>query len=121
MKKVNNLSKIHVVLSNDIKSIRPKEKLSLMINSTSAETSYLERLIQILSDKDYFKNIKIFDMNYGQRALKSIRNIGNDRYFDGLYMLSSQAAESFRLWTNIDVNPIDIYNDLSRELKKDMK
>ncbi|MFQ6031768.1 MAG: shikimate dehydrogenase [Candidatus Zixiibacteriota bacterium] len=86
-----------------------KEKLTLLINATSTPVSLMEKIIRILSKKKFFRGAKIFDLNYNQRSPSCKMVAGDIQYVDGLYMLSSQAAESFHIWTKIKLNPEEVF------------
>jgi len=40
-----------------------------------------------------------------------------NRYVDGLYMLATQAAASFNIWTGINAEPDDIYKYIAKKLR----
>ena len=92
-------------------------KCDLLINSTSADSSFVLNIIKALSNGKDFRNAKIFDMNYGLRSLPKINQEFPNRYVDGLYMLVAQAAASFNIWTGIKAEPDDIYNYMRRKLQ----
>lgn len=111
--------KICAIPASELADVELDNNLPLVINCTSASVSYLERVIRTLSKKEYFTNCQVFDMNYGWRSLSADLMPGHKYYEDGLYMLSAQASESFRLWTKIKTDPLDIYKHLLRLIKKE--
>ncbi|RKX21948.1 MAG: shikimate dehydrogenase [Candidatus Zixiibacteriota bacterium] len=92
------------------------ERLSLLANSTSADPSFLSGVIRKLARNRFHRDMKIFDLNYGRRALPESCRKYPIRYIDGLYMLTAQAAAGFRIWTGIKVEPDDIYKYVSKKI-----
>lgn len=118
--KVNSLktnSDIKTVNIKNINDLDKKEPLALLINSTSANFSFLTGIIKILSKRNLFSNTKIFDLNYGERAIPKNNQKFPNQYVDGLYMLTTQAAASFKIWTGINVEPDDIYKYIVKKLR----
>lgn len=117
--KVNRLktnSDIKTVNIKNINDLDKKEPLALLINSTSANFSFLIGFIKVLSKKGFLNKTKIFDLNYGERAIPKNYQKFPNQYVDGLYMLTAQAAASFNIWTGINVEPDDIYKYIARKI-----
>ncbi len=102
---------------NNLDKIEQLEQIDILINSTSASPTFLKRTIKRLLKNKCLKNTKIFDLNYGSRALSKNQIDFPNRYVDGLYMLTAQAAASFKIWTGIIVEPDDIYKYVNRKLR----
>jgi shikimate dehydrogenase len=106
-------TEIEVRSLRDISDSSFTDKADLVINATSAGTSSVERIMRSLAPKNLAQGVKIFDLNYGERALGE-RSMGDRvEYVDGLYMLAVQAAESFRIWTGIEIDPTDVFDYIS--------
>ncbi len=87
----------------------------IIINGTSADNGVVEEVIRNISKKTSLQGSILFDLNYGSRAVSTrLPDLFAARY-DGTYMLATQAAESFRIWTGLTVNPNDIFNYLVEE------
>jgi len=102
---------------NDVHALDQLDQLALLINSTSAKSSLLIGIIKILSKQKLINNTKIFDLNYGKRVVPKNHQKFPNRYVDGLYMLATQAAASFNIWTGINAEPDDIYKYIAKKLR----
>lgn len=100
----------------EIKRFDPEEELTLLVNATSAPLSSMKRVLQSIFHKEFFSDTRIFDLNYGEKRLRG--DSFADRYTDGLYMLASQAAQSFYLWTGLKLDPKEVYNYIRRKTEK---
>lgn len=116
IRKSGNDSDIKAINIKNLNSLSQLDQPTLLINSTSANSSFLMSIIKELSKKRFFQNTIIFDLNYGRRALPKSHQKFPNRYVDGLYMLTAQAAASFRIWTGIKVEPDDIYKYVSKKI-----
>ncbi len=117
--KIKNSGSDSNIKAMNIKNLYSLDQLdqpTLLINSTSANSSFLMSIIKELLKKRFFQNTIIFDLNYGQRALPKSHHKFPGRYVDGLYMLTAQAAASFHIWTGIKVEPDDIYKYVSKKI-----
>lgn len=94
----------------------PEVELTLLVNATSAPVPLVRKVLQNLFHKEFFSHTKIFDLNYGEKRLRG--DSFADRYTDGLYMLASQAAQSFYLWTKIKLDPKEVYNYIRKKTEK---
>ncbi len=117
IKNLKNNSDIKAININHINSLNQSDCPALLINSTSAKSSLLIGIIKVLSKQKLINNTKIFDLNYGQRAVSKNHQKFPNRYVDGLYMLATQAAASFNIWTGIKVEPDDIYRYIAKKLR----
>jgi len=109
-------TKIITLEIKELNTIETSEQPALLINSTSARSSVLLSIINQLNKSVKSNNPEIFDLNYGSQAIPKNRQNFSNRYFDGLYMLTAQAAASFHIWTGIRVKPDDIYKQISRNI-----
>jgi shikimate dehydrogenase len=84
------------------------EYCSVIISAMSAGAFFLETMLKKAHD-DKAESVVLFDLNYGEKSLTQHSRQKFEIYEDGLYMLSAQAAESFRIWTDISLGPDEIY------------
>jgi shikimate dehydrogenase len=94
------------------------QRVALLMNATSADCSLIEGIVRRLSTSCTFAGARVFDLNYNQRALCGRISTPGIQYMDGLYMLASQAAESFRIWTKIRLNPDEVFAFITRKVKE---
>jgi shikimate dehydrogenase len=120
---ITSLSKRNSTIARSIKAVtnlrtfKNNYHADLIINATSADKGYINKKLASMSRVGIIKDTIFFDLNYGDRALSKNLPKGINKAVDGLYMLMAQAAESFQIWTSIEVSPLVIYNYINRKLK----
>ncbi len=87
----------------------------LIINATSSTPAELTAIIRPPARQGVLAASIVWDLNYGRRALSSWSLSGSVRYYDGLYLLAAQAAESFRIWTGQQLEHGIVYRYLKAE------
>jgi len=90
-----------------------KTKFDLIINATSASLSSLEPPIPLTAFDFLNVNGSCYDMMYGIKTpFINASYKKTNSVFDGLGMLIEQAAESFKIWHQLNPKTIDIQVDL---------
>jgi shikimate dehydrogenase len=91
-------------------NFRENDKFDLVINATSGRNPVIKKAIL----KGLSRGSCVFDLNYNLDY--GISHRFNKRFCDGLYMLSCQAAESFRIWFGKRTDAEEIYGFLKKRL-----
>jgi len=100
---------------NDISNNYSFVDCAIIINTISAKATVLETILKHACE-NHIDNLILFDLNYGDKSLPQHSRLKFKTYEDGLYMLSAQAAESYRIWTDILLSPDEIYTYIYKEI-----
>lgn len=93
--------------------ITAKMKFDIIINAITTDKTCTGKVLHLLSESKLLDETRFFDMNYGHRALSDALPEGINCQADGLYMLAAQAARSFQIWHNKEVDTDRIFNFLN--------
>lgn len=98
---------------NDLSELSGKMKFDIIINATSTNKNSTKILLHQLNKSRLLAETRLFDMNYGTRAISDGLPEGISCQVDGLYMLAAQAARSFQIWHGTKVNLDELYEFLN--------
>ena len=88
-----------------------------MINTTPVGMSHLSSASLDL-DTNQFTNLELFlNIGYGYKNSFFEKFISEFESYDGLGMLICQAVLSFNIWTNLNLQVLDIYDELYKLLE----
>jgi len=91
-------------------NFQENDEFDLVINATSGRNPVIKKAIL----KGLSRGSCVFDLNYNRDY--GINPRLNGQFCDGLYMLSCQAAESFRIWFGKRTEAEEIYRYLKKRL-----
>ena len=95
----------------ELGNFQKNNEFSLVINATSGRNPVIQKTIL----KGLSLGSCVFDLNYNLDY--GINHRLRGKFCDGLYMLSCQAAESFRIWFGKSTDAEEIYGFLKRRLR----
>lgn|SRR5574341_165588 len=95
----------------ELENCRSERDFNLVINATSGRNPAIKKAML----KGLSLGSHLFDLNYNRDY--GINHRFHKRFCDGLYMLSCQAAESFRIWFGKRTEAEEIHRYLKKRLK----